>query len=274
MRTPGPPRGRTVLLGLRVAALGASVAFTVLLLSTLLMATPGTLEFIPPGEEADFRYADGILYIDTAFTVGNRGYHDLTSLSFAVRAVVEDEFVVTDFATIPVDVPAGQRTEVPLSIPLDVGALVDTGYVVFVPANVTFTLGLRGTTTRSLLDFTGSYTFTEPFEPLVSLFDVDFANSTVSGSNWTVPYTVETAAFLSGTAESLISVVNDDGSFETETNVSVALGEFVEGEMTFPLDPGEVAELQEQQTLTATVELTLPGGLPFETVRTFEWGGL
>lgn len=275
MASAGPPRGRALLLALRVAAVALSLLFAGLLVTTVLMVTPGTLEFVPP-EESTFRFQDGVIYIDTSFVLGNGGYHDLTDLTFFVRGEVEGAGLVTDYRTPPVDVVVGERKTVDLSIPLPLAPFAATGALVFFPADVTFTMGLEGTTTRSLLDFAGSYTFRETFEPLVSVVDLDFdgSNLTFDGTDWawSVPYVVGTAPFLPGSATVDVRVFNETGSLLTETEEVFPLGGTAEGNLTFLLGEDEANELQTtSQTLTVQVELELPGGLTFALEVPVPW---
>ncbi len=266
----------------RILSVAASVAFSVLLLTTLLMVVPGNLEFIPPGgEESDLRLQGSILYLDTSFTIGNQGLHDITNFTFSVQAVVADQIKVTDYTTDPVSIPIGSRQVVPISIPVDVAALVGTSYVIFEPANVSFTMGVGGTTTRGFLDFNASFTYQQEFEALIPEFNIDIANSTPilnATGDWVmlVPYTVGTASFLSGNATADISIRDEMDDLVGRANETIPLGVPSGGNLTFVLTPEKAAELLAgPQDLTLDVALEMSGELTFsfQSVVRYDPGG-
>jgi hypothetical protein len=257
-----------------VAAALTVVVFAALFLTTVLMAVPGSLEFIPPGESPGFRFEEGVVYLDTSFTIGNNGYHDITNLSFSVRALVEDQILVTDFRTPPVDIPTGERRVVDISIPIALEPLQNTGFLVLRPGNVTFQMGIGGTTTRNLLTFAVSFSFREYFEALISAFEIDWGNGTMSQLNgefqWDVPYLVGTAPFLQGQAQAALSLSNETGLI-TETTEAIQLGGLWQDNLTFILDQTEANDLlTSPQVLTLDVVVVLPGNLSFSFQREVE----
>lgn len=278
------PQGRGLLLLLRLGALGLSLAFTFLFVTTVLTAP--NLEFAPPGDDPSFRYEDGLLYVDTAFDLGIQDCpsayvfptcHGITNLTVFVRAVVEDTVSVTDYRSPPVAVAVGERRSVDVSIPLRLAPLVTTGYIVLRPANVSFTLGISGTTTRGFMDFAGSFTQDQLFDPLISRFVVDWENSTFVPENgnvtWTVPYTVGSADFLSGTADATVRVHNATSQL-TEGATAIPLGQVANGTFSFTLSQEAAQDLATTpQTLRVEVAFTLPGDLTFTTETTVEWTG-
>ncbi len=277
---PSRPRGKGILLILRIASVAAALLFAALLATTILMAMPGNLDFIPPSEEGDFRFVDGVVYMDTSVTIGNNGYHDITNFTFSVEALVEDVVALTDYRTAPVDIPVGQRQEIPISIPLDLVPLQSSGYLIFLPANVSFTMGLSGTTTRSLLDFGVSFTFSQQFDALISALDVDLGNSTFRNETgqwfWDVPYVVGMAPFLNGNATALFTITNETGEVVSEASETIPLGDTYEGNLTLSVDESQALDLlARSQDLTVQVTLELPGGITvtYETVVSWEPGG-
>lgn len=241
------------------------------------MALPGNFEFIPPDMgEGGFSFRDGVIYLDTSFTIGNNGYHDITNFSLSVQAMVEDDVVVTDYRTAPVNIPTGERRVVDVSIPIDLAPLQSSGYLVFQPANVSFTVGFDGTTTRSLLDFAVSFTFVQQFEALLPSFDVDFGNSTFTNETgeyaWIVPYVVGTAPFLQGNATAGFTILNETGGLVAETNATIPLGGPWSSNLTFLLDQAQAQDLQTgSQDLTLRVAVELPGGVTFTYETTVRW---
>ncbi|MCJ2520957.1 MAG: hypothetical protein LN412_08485 [Candidatus Thermoplasmatota archaeon] len=278
MGAAGRPKGRGILLTVRIVSVLASLLFSALLITTILLAMPGNLEFIPPEmEEGDLRFEDGILYLDTSFTLGNGGYHDITNFSVTVQAIVQDDLVVTDYATTPVNIPVGERREVGISIPVDLEPLLSSGYLLFEPANVSFTIGMSGTTTRGLIDFAASVTFEQQFDPLISDFSFGVLNLSQDSGEWvlTVPYTVDAASFLQEPANATFSILDDTGTLLGQANATIDLGVPVAGNLTFDIDSAKAMELlADPQDLTIQVTLELPGDLTFtfETVVTLPGG--
>ncbi len=278
MGAAGRPKGRGILLTVRIVSVLASLLFSALLITTILLAMPGNLEFIPPDVgEGDLRFEDGILYLDTSFTLGNGGYHDITNFSVTVQAIVQDDLVVTDYATTPVNIPVGERREIGISIPVDLEPLLSSGYLLFEPANVSFTIGVSGTTTRGLIDFAVSVTFEQQFEPLISDFSFGVLNLSEDSGVWvlTVPYTVDAASFLQAEANATFSILDDTGTLLGQTNVTIDLGVPVAGNLTFAIDSAKAVELfDDPQDLTIHVTLELPGDLTFtfETVVSLPGG--
>ncbi len=268
-----------MLLVLRVAAVAASLLFAGLVVTTLLIVMPGNLEFVPPGtDESGLRFEDGILYIDTSFTIGNQGYHGITDFTFSVKAEVADQLLLTEYNTTPVNIPIGTRQVVPISIPIDLAVILASSYMIFEPANVTFTMGIGGTTTRGLLDFGASFAFEQEFEPLIPEFT--FGNVTVSNATgeWVlqVPYTVDTASFLTGNATATVSLLNETGGTLGQTNETIPLGQVWAGNLTFVLSQEQAASLLlGPQDLTLDIALQLPGDLTvtFQETVTFDPGG-
>jgi hypothetical protein len=260
-------KGRGFLILIRVGSALATLLFVGLLVTTVLMAIPGNLEFIPPGDSPSFRYEDGVVFLDTNFTIGNRGYHDITNLSFTVQAVVEDQIVVTDYRTPPVNIPTGERRVVEMSIPIRLEPLQSSGYIVLRPANITFRMGIAGTTTRNLLDFAVAFSFQEYFEALIPFFDIGWENSTLTPTNgdfrWEVPYVVGMAPFLQGQATADFTLSNETGVVANATEV-LQLGGVWQDNLTFFLDNATANELlTTPQVMTLEVVLTLPGDVTF-----------
>ncbi|MEE9236995.1 MAG: hypothetical protein V3U52_04330 [Thermoplasmata archaeon] len=278
MGAAGRPKGRGILLTVRIVSVLASLLFSALLITTILLAMPGNLEFIPPDVgEGDLRFEDGILYLDTSFTLGNGGYHDITNFSVTVQAIVQDDLVVTDYATTPVNIPVGERREIGISIPVDLEPLLSSGYLLFEPADVSFTIGVSGTTTRGLIDFALSVTFEQQFEPLISDFSFGVLNLSEDSGEWvlTVPYTVDAGSFLQEEANATFLILDDTGTPLGQANATIDLGVPVAGNLTFDIDPAKAAELlANPQDLTIHVTLELPGDLTFtfETVVSLPGG--
>ncbi len=287
--SPRPVRGRGYLLLIRIVSILLSLTFTALMLGTVLLAFPGTLAFDLPelGEEGGVSYEDGVLLLRSALNITNRGYaipglgspltHDLNDLSFTVRAVVADSIVVADYASPPVDIPVGEERTIALDIPIDLAALVGLAFIVLEPANVSFSLGVGGSTTRGLVDFGASVTIEQRFDALVQ-FEVDVANATVSDvmGSWelTVPYVVGTPDFLSGNASLGVTLRNATGGRVGVANETIPLGTDWGGNFTFVLDQEQAQDLLAgPQDLTLELEVELPGGLRFAVTRPLDWEG-
>lgn len=287
--SPPPVRGRGYLLLIRLASILLSLTFTALLVGTVLLAFPGTLAFDLPelGEEGGIRYEDGVLTLSSSLNITNRGYaipglgsaltHDLNGLSFAVRAVVADSIVVADYASPPVDIPVGERRTIPLDIPIDLATLAGLAFLVLEPANVSFSLGVDGSTTRGLVDFGASVTIEQRFDALVQ-FEVDAANATVSngteGWELSVPYVVGTPDFLGGNMSLGVALRNATGGQVGVANETIPLGVEWAGNFTFVVDEAQALDLLTgPQDLTLEVVVELPGGLRFAVTQPLEWEG-
>lgn len=271
-----PVRGRGTLLVIRIAAIGSLLAFIALILTTLALVIPGNLEIFPPQLDAtSARFQDGRLYLDTTLGVGNNGYHDITDLSLSVQAAVGG-VQISDYRTPPVTAPVGQRTLIDVSVPVDLAPLAASGALIFRPAEVNFTLGVAGTTTRNFIDFGVAFTFQQVVDPLIQEVTIDLANSTLALNGtvylWTVPYALGTAAFLQGDATARITVFNDMGVLVGNTTEVIPLGGLARGDATFEVSAGVGADLATRpQDLTVRVELTLPGGLVVATETVVAW---
>ncbi|MEE8199439.1 MAG: hypothetical protein V3R48_06975, partial [Thermoplasmata archaeon] len=148
-----PVKGRGALLILRIAGIGSTLLFLGLVLTTMALVLPGNLEIIPPELDAtSARFEDGRVYLDTTLGIGNNGYHDITDLVILVQASVAG-VQISDYRTPPVTASVGRQTFIDISIPMDLAPLAASGDLIFRPANVTFTIGVAGTTTRSFIDF-------------------------------------------------------------------------------------------------------------------------
>ncbi|MFQ6013201.1 MAG: hypothetical protein ACE5LS_06115 [Thermoplasmata archaeon] len=273
-------RGRGALLIIRIAAIGALFLFVALLLTTIALVIPGNLEILPPElDAASTRFEDGRIYLDTTLGVGNRGYHDITNLSLFVRASVGG-VQISDYRTPPVTVPVGEQALINVSVPVDLAPLAASGALIFRPADVDFTLGIAGTTTRSFINFGASFTFQQSLPPLIQQAQVDLANSTLTPDGteylWVVPYAVETAPFLQGNTTARITVLNETGAFLGNATEVIPLGGLATGNATFRVSATVGADLASRpQNLTVRVELTLPGGLVVtnDTVVAWDPGG-
>ncbi len=269
-------RGRGALLIVRIAGIGATLAFMALVLTTMALVIPGNLEILPPELDAtSARFQDGVVYLDTTLGVGNNGYHDITDLSLFVQASV-DGVQISDYRTPPVTVSVGQRTFIDVSVPMDLAPLTSSGALIFRPANVEFTVGVAGATTRGLISFGASFTFQEAVDPLVRQANFDLTNGTlaVNGTafQWTVPYTVETASFLQGNTTVRITILNETGVLVGNTTEVIPLGVLATGNATFPVSAAIGADLASRpQTLTLRVEITLPGGLVVTNDTVVAW---
>ncbi len=273
-------KGRGALLIVRIAGIGALLAFMALALTTMALVIPGNLEILPPELDAtSARFQDGRVYLDTTLGVGNNGYHDITDLSLFVQASVAG-IQVSDYRTPPVTVSVGQRTFINVSVPMDLAPLASSGALIFLPANVEFTVGVAGTTTRGFISFGASFTFQQPVDPLIPQANLDLANGTlaVNGTafQWTMPYTVETASFLQGNTTIRITIFNETGVLVGNTTAVVPLGTLVNGNATFQVTAAMGLDLATRpQNLTVRLELVLPGGLGVtdETVVAWDPGG-
>ncbi len=273
-------KGRGVLLIVRIAGIGALLAFMALALTTMALVIPGNLEILPPELDAtSARFQDGRVYLDTTLGVGNNGYHDITDLSLFVQASVAG-IQVSDYRTPPVTVSVGQRTFINVSVPMDLAPLASSGALIFLPANVEFTVGVAGTTTRGFISFGASFTFQQPVDPLIPQANLDLTNGTlaVNGTafQWTMPYTVETASFLQGNTTVRITIFNETGVLVGTTTEVVPLGTLVNGNATFQVTAAMGLDLATRpQNLTVRLELVLPGGLGVtdETVVAWDPGG-
>ncbi len=275
-----PVKGRGALLILRIVGIGSTLLFLALVLTTVALFLPGNLEIIPPELSAtSARFEDGRVYLDTTLGIGNNGYHDITDLVILVQASVAG-VQISDYRTPPVTASVGRQTFIDISIPLDLAPLAASGDLIFRPANVTFTIGVAGTTTRSFIDFGASFTFEQPVDPIIRQAEVDLTNGTLSingtAFDWTVPYTFETASFLQGNATARITLLNETGVLVSDATAVVPLGRLVNGNVTFPVSAAMGIDLATRpQNLTVRVELVLPGGLgvSFDTVVSWDPGG-
>ncbi|MFQ5920324.1 MAG: hypothetical protein ACE5I4_09835 [Thermoplasmata archaeon] len=275
-----PVRGRGALLVIRIAAIGAVLAFIALALTTIALVLPGNLEILPPELNASSaRFQDGRVYLDTTLGIGNNGYHDITDLSLFVQASVGG-VQISDYRTPPVTAPVGMRTFIDVSVPMDLVPLVATGALIFRPADVNFTLGVAGTTTRSFIDFGAAFTFQQSVDPLIQQAWLDLRNGTLAVNGtaylWAMPYTVETASFLQGNATARITILNATGGLVGNATEVVPLGRLVNGNATFQVSAAVGLDLATRaQDLTVRLELTLPGGLTVanDTVVAWDPGG-
>ncbi len=271
-------RGRGALLIVRIAGIGALLAFMALVLTTMALVIPGNLEiFAPELDATSARFQDGRVYLDTTLGVGNNGYHDITNLSLFVQASV-DGVQISDYRTPPVTVSVGQRTFIDVSVPLDLAPLTSSGALIFRPANVEFTVGVAGATTRGLISFGASFTFQQAVDPLVRQANLDLTNGrfNLTTFEWTVPYTVETAPFLQGDTTVRITILNETGVLVGNTTEVVLLGMLVTGNATFQVTAAMALDLETRaQNLTVRLEFVLPGGLVVtdETVVAWDPGG-
>ncbi|MFQ5986982.1 MAG: hypothetical protein ACE5KQ_06450 [Thermoplasmata archaeon] len=269
-----PGRGRGALLVIRIAAIGSLLAFIALVLTTIALVIPGNLAILPPQlDVTSARFQDGRVYLDTTLGVENNGYHDITGLSLFVQASVGG-IQISDYRTPPATAAVGQQTLIDVSVPIDLVPLAASGALILRPADVNFTLGVAGTTTRSFVDFGASFTFQQPMEPLIRQAAVDLPNSTLNVTSllWTVPYTVETAPFLQGDASARITVFNDTGVLLSNTTEVIPLGGVAWGNATFLVSAAAGADLATRpQDLTVRVEMTLPGGLSVANDSVVRW---
>lgn len=290
MRPPSRPvRGRGYLLLIRIASIVLSLAFTALLVGTVLLAVPGSLGIDLPelGGDGGVTFEDGVLFLSAALNITNRGVaipvlgtllsHDLDGLAFTVEANVADTIQVTDYTSTPVDIPVGERRTIDLDIPIDLATLIGLAYLVLEPANVTFNLGVAGSTTRGLVDFGADVTVEQRFDPLVE-FEVDVGNATVANvmGSWevSIPYTVQTADFLSGSAAVDLTVFNETGGEVGVAQEVIPLGTQAVGDFTFVVDMAQAFELMDPQDLALELEVDLGGGLQFSLTQPLAWEGV
>ncbi len=249
------------------------------------MVVPPNLEIsLPDTEGTNFVYDNGVMRMDTSITIRNNGYyfggfaitHDITNFTVSVLAQVED-IEVANTTSDPVDIPMGSSRLVPVSIAINLAPLISTGYIVFEPANVSFTIGGGATTTRGLLSADASVTLSIPMEePLISDFNLDFQNSTFSnvtgGVEWRLPYTIVTADFLPGNASAAFTILNETGGFVGNATELIPLGQSVASNLTlFVTDESFLELMARPQNLTLQFELTLPGNLTFTRQITIPW---
>lgn len=269
-------RGRGGLLVIRISAIGSLLLFVALVLTTMALVLPGNLAILPPQLDAtSARFQDGRIYLDTTFGLENNGYHDLTNLSLFVQASVGG-IQISDYQTPPATAPVGEQTLIDVSVPIDLIPLATSGALIFRPAEVNFTLGIAGTTTRSFIDFGASFTFQQTIDPLIQQATVDLPNSTLTLNGtaflWSVPYTVETAPFLQGTTAARITVFNETGALLGNTTEVIPLGGLSRDNATFQVSAAAGADLATRpQDLTVRVELTLPGGLAVANDSVVRW---
>lgn len=273
-------KGRGALLAIRIAGIGASLLFLGLLFTTIALVLPGNLEIIPPELDAtSARFQDGRVYLDTTLGVGNNGYHDITDLVIQVQASVAD-VQISDYRTPPVTAAVGRQTFIDVSVPMDLAPLAASGDLIFRPANVTFTLGVAGTTTRNFIDFGASFTFEQPIDPIIQQAEIDLRNGTIAVNgtafDWTVPYTLETASFLQGNTTARITLLNETGVLVGNATETVRLGRLVTENVTFPVSAAMGLDLATRpQSLTVRLEIVLPGGLIVsnDTIVAWDPGG-
>jgi hypothetical protein len=264
------------LLVIRIAAIGSLLLFVALVLTTLALVMPGNLATLPPQLDAtSARFQDGRIYLDTTFGLENNGYHDLTDLSLFVQASVAG-IQISDYRTPPATAPVGEQTLIDVSIPIDLAPLAISGALIFRPADVNFTFGVAGTTTRSFIDFGASLTFQQTVDPLIQNAAVDLPNSTLALNGtaflWTLPYTVETAPFLQGNSAARITVFNETGVLLGNTTEVIPLGGLYRGNATLQVSASVGADLATRpQDLTVRVEMTLPGGLVVANDSVVRW---
>ncbi|MDX1534520.1 MAG: hypothetical protein R3291_02750 [Thermoplasmata archaeon] len=265
-----------MLLLVRLVGIGALLAFLALAMTTLAFVLPGNLQILPPELDAtSARFEDGRVYLDTTLGIGNNGYHDITDLVILVQAEVGG-LQISDYRTPPVTAAVGQQTFIDVSVPLDLAPLVTSGDLIFRPANLTFTLGVAGTTTRSFIDFGASISFAQLVDPIVSQASLDLQNGTLAlngtAFDWTVPYTLETASFLQGNTTAQITLLNDTGGLVSEATEVVPLGRLVNENVTFAVSAATGGDLATRpQNLTVRLALILPGGFAVSTEAVVFW---
>lgn len=284
MQSAPPPLGRGILIVLRIVAVLASLTFAFLLGSTILLAVPPNLEVgLPNFEGTTFTYANGVLQVDTSLLLTNNGYFlggypitpDLTNVSLSVTTRVED-IEVGSVTSPPVDIPVGTTAALPLSAAIALAPLQSTSYLVFQPANITFSVGGGVTTARGFLDVAASVTFRQAFDPLFSDITVDPSNTTFTnvtgGVEWGLPYSLVTADFLPGNASGTFTILNQTGGFVSNATEIFPLGGPVSGNLTLFLTNDSFLELQAgPQDLTVEFSLQLPGNLLFSYSLVVPW---
>lgn len=274
---PGP-MGRSVLLLVRLTSVFVVLAVVGLLVPSLLLFYPNppsvTIPLSGQGFSSRFDPATNTLHLDGNVTMAIEGVYDVGDavMEISVRNRTGMELVNRTQGPFTLTPKRPHTEHVDLAVDLGNWA-AQGGNPLFVADDLALRLALRADYVAGYVRVEGVLRTTMPWVPPVRQLRLDANNATArpNGGNvtWSLPYTVDTAPYLQGTASVEVTLRNATGVVASNTT-TVPLGTVATGKVTMTM-ANATAVANDGATLTLVTRVTLPGGLSFTTSRQILW---
>ncbi len=276
--TPRPtPLSHAVMVILRLVALFLVLAAVVLVITSFMFFLPNPPQVDTAGSNFGLRFDQSNLaaYLDGNLSLTIHGLYKVEDVHVTLHAINATGFTLANavqgpFTLVP-NVP--HREHVVLA--LNIGNWLRTAWPLTHDDQLTLTLGLQGRYTTGLIRATFGLTSVLPWQAPLRSYSFDTKNSTFTtvppNVRWSVPYKLNTTAFLSGPATIAVEVANESSTI-TSSTTAVILGGPISGLMNFTLSPAQAQELSTtNHTLKVTIRVTLANGLSATVVQFIPW---
>ncbi len=267
------------LLGVRLSIVAVHLVIAAIIVMSLLPLATGMLEVSFPDEGTGEPTVDGNRVILTVpVDITNGGYFDIQGLTVKFK-IADGTTVLTEQSSVPVDVLAGQKGRLDLSIVVDLDDLDDADLrsLVFNATVLDLEVGVEAGYSLGLVKASISADQEMTWEPMVSRADIDVTNiqwvSNGTNVDLLIPYHFEASEIIHGKSMSVQARIANSTAVLGTASESMTIGGSNDGELRFVIPQETFLWLQAHpETLILGADLSLMGAT-MHMDRVIETGG-
>lgn len=254
------------LLGVRLSIAGAYLIITAIIVMSLLPLASGKLVVSVPDEGIGEPIMDGNRVIMTVpVDITNGGYFDIQGLTVRFR-IVDGATVITDQSSTPVNIVAGQKGRVNLSIVVDLDDLEDEDLrgLVFNAATLDLEVGVEARYSLGLVKASISTEQEMEWKPLISNAAIDVNNlrweSNGTNVDVFVPYHFEASDLVHGKTVGIQARISNSTAVLGTVSESLTVGRSNDGVLRFVISQEAFLWLQAHpESLVLGADLSMMG---------------
>lgn len=254
------------LLGVRLSIVAVYLVIAAIIVMSIMPLATGKLAVSIPDEGAGEPAVDGNRVIMTVpVDITNGGYFDIQGLTVKFK-IADGDTVITEQSSVPVDIIAGQKDRVNLSIVVDLDDLNDEDLrsLVFNATVLDLEVGVEAGYSLGLVKASINTEQEMEWEPMVSNADVDVNNiqwvSNGTNVDVLVPYHFEASDFIRGKTMNIQAQIANSTAVLGTASETVTIGDSNDGQLRFVIPQESFLWLQSHpQTLVLGADLSLMG---------------
>jgi len=255
------------LLGVRLGILGVYIVVLVIILLAILPLVYGGIEIeIPEGENSSFSVDENRISFRQPVRIYNGGFYDIED--FVIHFYLEDENgnVISDCTNMPVDINAGRRTTVLISLDIDLDEIEEETLrnMVFNGTLLEMLVELRTRYMLQLMELEVNYTDEMEWEPLIRDYGIEQWGiyTQYNGSQMVIiaPFFVDASEMLDNQMLTLNCTLSNSTALLGLDEETITLHQYTQGEFRFTLDEQATSWLaNHSEELTFTISLEVAG---------------
>jgi hypothetical protein len=235
-----------------VGGLGALGAYSVLY----------ALEVDLPTKDEIVPYVKGdTIYLASNTTVHNNGLFEVDDVEISVKAELTNGTVLVDFHKVVGTIGTGEQT-IPVEVPLRLADLVDNSWLIWVDAEMIFSVGVKAKYLYSLVDFEARHTYRMPWDRLVEEVRVDWNKVTYTYPvpdrlRLSIPYYARVKPVLAGLhLETSVDIHNDRKELIGTSSAEIVLAREMNDHIEVDFDREHTTDLM---TRSQTLQVVISG---------------